>query len=140
PPARIYLGDAGSYLVGTALAMLAVAAIDAGAAAVSGAALFVGVPVADTVVAIVRRLRAHRPLLRGDRGHVYDQLVGRGWSAVRTVAVFVAAQAVLTAAGIGLANLSEVTAVVVASIAVVVVGVPVVAAFTSPRSWTRPQQ
>ena len=80
PPARVYLGDAGSYLIGTALAMLFVAASQHHAAVVSGAFLFVGVPVADTTVAIVRRLRARTPLLRGDRGHVYDQLVDRGWS------------------------------------------------------------
>jgi UDP-GlcNAc:undecaprenyl-phosphate GlcNAc-1-phosphate transferase len=140
PPARIYLGDAGSYLVGTGLAMLAVAAIDASTAAASGAALFVGVPVADTVVAIVRRIRAHRPLLRGDRGHVYDQLVDRGWPAPRTVVVCIAAQVGLTAAGVGIASLSGGAAVAVAAITVVLVGVPLLAAFTSPRSWTRPQQ
>ena len=37
-----------------------------------------GLPVADTAIAILRRLRAHRPLLQGDRSHVYDQLVDRG--------------------------------------------------------------
>ena len=40
--------------------------------------LLVALPVADTAIAIVRRLRARRPLFAGDRSHVYDQLVDRG--------------------------------------------------------------
>ena len=47
------------------------------------------------------------PLLRGDRGHVYDQLVDRGWSAPTAVVVCVAAQARFTVAGIGIAELSR---------------------------------
>ena len=83
PPARVYLGDAGSYLLGVALAMLFLSSALHPAAAISGAFLFVGVPVADAAVAIIRRLRAHTSPLRGDRGHVYDQLVDRGWSSRR---------------------------------------------------------
>jgi len=136
PPARIYLGDAGSYLLGTALAMLFVAASQRHAAVVSGALLFVGVPVADTSVAIVRRLRAGTPLLRGDRGHVYDQLVDRGWSPKLSVLACVAAQAALTGAGIGIASMSGAGAVAVAAAVVAAVGAGAILAFTSPRAWT----
>jgi UDP-GlcNAc:undecaprenyl-phosphate/decaprenyl-phosphate GlcNAc-1-phosphate transferase len=136
PPARVYLGDSGSYLLGTALAMLFVAAVQLPAAEVSAAFLFVGVPVADTAVAIVRRMRARTPLFRGDRGHVYDQLVDRGWSAKVAVSACVGAQAVFTAAGIGIANLSGAVAVGVAALAVAIVGATAIAVFTSPRAWS----
>ena len=136
PPARIYLGDSGSYLIGTALAMLFLAASQRDAAVVSGALLFVGVPVADTVVAIVRRIRAHTPLLQGDRGHVYDQLVDHGWSARLAVVACVTAQGLLTAAGIGIATLSGGVAVGLCIAIVGVVGTAAVLAFTSPRAWT----
>ena len=88
PPARIYLGDAGSYLVGTGLALLLALTFvaDDGIATPAGALLFVAVPVADTTIAIVRRRRARRPLFQGDRGHVYDQLVDMGWSSERSTA------------------------------------------------------
>jgi UDP-GlcNAc:undecaprenyl-phosphate GlcNAc-1-phosphate transferase len=132
----VYLGDAGSYLIGTALAVLFLAASQRDAPVVSGAFLFVGVPVADTAVAIVRRMRAHRPLLQGDRGHVYDQLVDRGWSSRQSVAACVAAQALLSAAGIGIAALSGSTAVLVVILAVSAVGAAAIAVFTSPHSWT----
>jgi UDP-GlcNAc:undecaprenyl-phosphate GlcNAc-1-phosphate transferase len=136
PPARVYLGDAGSYLLGTALAMLFVSAAQYPAAQVSSALLFVGVPVADTAVAIVRRMRARTPLLRGDRGHVYDQLVDRGWSPKVAVVACVGAQAVLTAVGIGVANLTGGPAVCVAALSVAVVGAVALLVFTSPRAWT----
>jgi UDP-GlcNAc:undecaprenyl-phosphate GlcNAc-1-phosphate transferase len=137
PPARVHLGDSGSYLIGTALALLFLAAAPRAAPVVSAAFLFVGVPVADSAVAIVRRLRARRPLMQGDRGHVYDQLVDRGWPATRAVAACAIAQAGLTAIGIGVANLSAGAAVTVATLTVAVVGVGALLAFTSPRAWTR---
>jgi UDP-GlcNAc:undecaprenyl-phosphate/decaprenyl-phosphate GlcNAc-1-phosphate transferase len=136
PPARVYLGDAGSYLLGTALAMLFLAAAQRHAAVVSGALLFAGVPVADTAVAIVRRMRAGTPLLRGDRGHVYDQLVDRGWSSKLAVLACVVAQAAFTGAGIGIASLSSGVAIGVAAAVVVVVGVGAIVVFTSPRAWS----
>ena len=99
PPARIYLGDGGAYLLGTALALLAVVLVndETTAASWTAAPLFVAVPVADTLVAIVRRSRSGRPLFEGDRSHLYDQLVDRGWSVPRTVLVCVAAQGLLVA-------------------------------------------
>jgi UDP-GlcNAc:undecaprenyl-phosphate GlcNAc-1-phosphate transferase len=136
PPARVHLGDSGSYLIGTALALLFLAAAPRDAPVVSAAFLFVGVPVADSAVAIVRRLRAHRPLMQGDRGHVYDQLVDRGWPATRAVAACAGAQAALTAIGIGVANLDTGAAVAVAASTVGIVGVSALLAFTSPRAWT----
>lgn len=139
PPARVYLGDAGSYLIGTALAMLFLAATQRPAAVVSGACLFLGVPVADTTIAVVRRLRAGRPLLQGDRGHVYDQLVDRGWQASIAVVACVVAQAVLTGAGIAIAQLAGGAAIAVSVATIAVVGVVAIFAFTSPRSWPSEQ-
>jgi UDP-GlcNAc:undecaprenyl-phosphate GlcNAc-1-phosphate transferase len=136
PPAKVHLGDSGSYLIGTALALLFLAAAPRDAPVVSAAFLFVGVPVADTGVAIVRRLRAHTPLMRGDRGHVYDQLVDRGWPAPTAVVACASAQAMLTAIGIAVANLSAGAAVLVAGLTVLVVGASAIVAFTSPRAWT----
>jgi UDP-GlcNAc:undecaprenyl-phosphate GlcNAc-1-phosphate transferase len=139
PPARIYLGDAGSYALGTALALLFAAAYAPGesGATSSAALLLVAVPVADTTVAIVRRLRAKRPLFHGDRGHVYDQLVDRGWAPVSATAACVGAQAVLAGAAIGAAQLSTVAAVFMVGALIAVVGIAALVAFTAPRTWVR---
>jgi UDP-GlcNAc:undecaprenyl-phosphate GlcNAc-1-phosphate transferase len=136
PPARVYLGDSGSYLIGTALAMLFLTAARRPAEVVSGACLFLALPVADTTIAIVRRWRAGRPLLAGDRGHVYDQLVDRGWRAPTAVVACVVAQAVFTGAGITIAQLTRNAAIIVTVVTVAIVGVAAILAFTSPRSWT----
>lgn len=103
PPARIYLGDAGAYFLGTTIALLP-ALTDHGSTSWStwwAVPLLVGLPVADTAIAIVRRLRARRPLLQGDRSHVYDQLVDRGASVGQSTIVGIGVQVLLT--GVGLA-------------------------------------
>ena len=137
PPARIYAGDAGSYLVGATLTLLlALTVLDADDGSVAfGAVLFVAVPVADTAVAIVRRRRAGRLLLQGDRGHVYDQLVDRGHDPRAVVFVFAGAQAVLVVAGLGLGLLDDVAAAVGLVLLTVVVGALAFRTFTAPSTW-----
>jgi UDP-GlcNAc:undecaprenyl-phosphate/decaprenyl-phosphate GlcNAc-1-phosphate transferase len=138
PPARIYLGDAGSYLVGTGLAVLLALTFvaDDGSAASAGALLFVAVPVADTTIAIVRRRRAGRPLFQGDRGHVYDQLVDMGWSAERSVLACAVTQAVFVALGLGASVMADGPAVALVATVIVVVGGLALWAFTAPSPRT----
>lgn len=97
PPAKVYLGDGGAYLLGTALAALVVMAWQTSEPlAVSLSALpLVACPVAELAFAVLRRKRSGARLSAGDRGHVYDQLVRRGWSRNRSVAAYVVAQVVL---------------------------------------------
>ncbi len=112
PPARIYLGDAGAYLVGTTLAVLPALTRD-GSSHWSiwwAVPLLVAVPVADTAIAILRRVRAHRPLLSGDRSHVYDQLVDRGMSIRQSTLVCVGVQVLAAAVGLGAARSDPVVA------------------------------
>ena len=117
PPARIYLGDGGSYLLGTALAVLLVSAWrpERELALSVGALLFVAFPVAEVLFAVVRRGRARVPLFTGDRGHLYDQLAQRGWSAAVTSLFCAGLQAALVALG-----LLAVHAEVFASVAIVI--------------------
>ncbi len=137
PPARVYLGDAGSYLVGTALALCFVGALRVDAPTAAGAVLFVAVPVADTTIAIVRRLRARRPLFQGDRGHVYDQLVDRGMTPLRATLACVAAQAALTVLGAFVGALPTAAAIAVVAGVVLVVGATALVVFTAPATWLR---
>ena len=130
-PARIYLGDGGAYLVGTALALgpaLVATSIGPGATSLGAwtlgsgpvsvwavwlaTPLIVAVPLADTAIAVLRRARAGHPIFAGDRSHVYDQLVDRGFTVNRSTATCVGLQAVLAAAGAGAALLSPVGALV----------------------------
>jgi UDP-GlcNAc:undecaprenyl-phosphate GlcNAc-1-phosphate transferase len=139
PPARIYLGDGGSYLVGTALALLLAGAWGTGepVALAAGAVLFVAVPLTNTSVAVVRRFRARRPLFQGDRGHVYDQLVDRGWAAQTVTAACIATAALLALVGVGVVALPGPAALATTAACVVLIGGTVLWAFTSPASWSR---
>jgi UDP-GlcNAc:undecaprenyl-phosphate GlcNAc-1-phosphate transferase len=121
PPARIYLGDAGAYFLGTLFALLPALTADATTSwsiwwAVP---LLVAVPVFDTAVAIVRRARAHRPLLLGDRSHVYDQLVDRGLSVGRSTLVGIGAQVVLSTLGVLAAGATAAVALGVSLVVIV---------------------
>lgn len=128
PPARMYLGDGGAYLVGTVLATLP-ALTEHGTSDWSvwlGAPLIVGLPLADTAIAILRRLLARRPLFLGDRSHVYDQLVDQGWRVETSTALCVVLQGALAALGVLAAGVALGWAVAI--LAVTLVGVFVLAA------------
>jgi UDP-GlcNAc:undecaprenyl-phosphate GlcNAc-1-phosphate transferase len=115
PPARIYLGDAGAYLVGTALALLLAAAwrphgpTEVGVAALA----LVALPALEAVIAILRRLRAGQTPFTGDRGHVYDQLVDRRWSPARASLAFAIVQLGLAAVAVGATHVSAAPAAVI---------------------------
>ena len=49
--------------------------------------LVLGVPVVDTLWAIVRRTLAGQPMWRADRGHLHHRLLARGFSPRQTVFV-----------------------------------------------------
>ena len=108
PPARIYLGDGGAYLVGTALALMTPLTAH-GSTSWSvwlAAPLLVALPILDTAIAVLRRLRAHRSLFAGDRSHVYDQLVDRGLTVGASTIVCATAQTTLSVLGVLAAGLA----------------------------------
>ncbi len=102
PPARIYLGDAGAYMVGTTIALLPALTCHADKrwSVWWAVPLLVGVPISDTAIAMIRRRRAGRSILTGDRGHIYDQLVDRGLSVGCSTLLGIGAQLVFTSAGL----------------------------------------
>jgi UDP-GlcNAc:undecaprenyl-phosphate GlcNAc-1-phosphate transferase len=136
PPARVYLGDAGSYLLGTALALLLATAWSPHRVAAIGIAgiAIVALPVIEGGVTIVRRLRARHPLFHGDRGHVYDQLVDRGWTPVQASLGFALAELALAGLGIAAHTASTGGALAIAAAAIAaLLAVLVGAGFTRPE-------
>jgi UDP-GlcNAc:undecaprenyl-phosphate GlcNAc-1-phosphate transferase len=87
-PATIFMGDAGSMLLGLyAAAMMLLFGQGANPKWVVGAVMIFGLPILDTSLALLRRVRLHRPIFAGDRSHLYDQLVDRGYSVRQTVGI-----------------------------------------------------
>lgn len=81
-PARIFLGDTGSMLLGYLLASLSVLGTYKSYTALSLLVPLValGVPVLDTALAITRRWRTRRPIFQGDTEHLHHRLLRRGLS------------------------------------------------------------
>ncbi len=79
-PAKIFLGDSGSTFAGFMLASL-------GALWVLNSEnvffafippLVLALPILDTLFAIFRRYRNHRPIFQADKGHLHHRLLNRG--------------------------------------------------------------
>lgn len=87
PPASIYLGDAGSMLVGLMLGALAMQSSFKGPATVALMAPTViwAIPILDVGMAILRRKLTGRSIYETDRGHLHHCLLRRGVSGRMTV-------------------------------------------------------
>ncbi len=103
PPARIFMGDAGSIFIGYILAaMMIMFASRHGMVKWFVGALFIfGLPIFDTGLALIRRLVNRRPIMMPDRSHLYNQMVDRlGLSVRATFGVLLLVSAFLAAAGL----------------------------------------
>ncbi len=77
PPARIFLGDAGSMLIGLVVGTLAIGGSFKGPATVALAAPLAiwALPIFDSVAAIMRRKLTGRSIYATDRGHLHHRLM-----------------------------------------------------------------
>lgn len=86
-PAKIFMGDAGSMLLGFVIAALMMLFAEKIPRWWFASIIVFGLPILDTAVALIRRLLNHRPLFVSDRGHIYDQMIDRGIPLSKTVAI-----------------------------------------------------
>ncbi len=99
PPATIFMGSAGSLLLGFGLAGSGIL----GGAKLGTAVLVLGVPILDAGWVILRRLtRGARPTIGGDREHLAMKLHDLGLSTGQTVLVLYMVSAVLGVIGLSL--------------------------------------
>lgn len=88
-PARIFLGDSGSFLLGSILAVLSIQALQEGSPW-SSAVLLVflfSVPLLDVALAIVRRLLRGHAVMTADGNHIHHRLLRRGLGHRRSVLI-----------------------------------------------------
>jgi len=81
-PARIFLGDSGSMYLGFSVATLAVMGLAKTATFISVIipVVILGIPILDTIFAIVRRYCGHRPIFQPDKEHLHHRLMQMGLS------------------------------------------------------------
>ncbi len=89
PPASIFMGDAGSMLLGLFVGTMMVMFCERGNVRwfIAAWAVF-ALPTTDTGLAVVRRTLSGKSIFAGDRSHLYDQLVDRGMSVKQVVLLF----------------------------------------------------
>jgi len=100
PPAKAYLGDTGSMLIGLVLAAIAIRSSFKQAALYSVAApvAMLAIPFIDTTAAIIRRRFTGRSIYHEDRGHMHHVMAKRGLGPVTSL-VWVALLCITTAIG-----------------------------------------
>jgi UDP-GlcNAc:undecaprenyl-phosphate GlcNAc-1-phosphate transferase len=88
-PAQIFMGDSGAMFLGYTLAAISVAGALKSAAAVTliVPVLALGVPIFDTVFAIIRRVYNSKPIAEADKGHIHHRLLALGWSQSESVLI-----------------------------------------------------
>jgi len=82
PPAKIYLGDGGAYLLGFLIGALTITSAQKGtvAAGLIAPLFALALPIADVVLAMLRRGLKGLPLFRPDRKHIHHRLVEFGFT------------------------------------------------------------
>jgi len=113
-PAKIFMGDTGALLLGYILATLSVTGLFKFYAIISFAVplLALGLPIFDTVFAIIRRLLKGQNPMQADRGHFHHRLIDMGLSQKQAVAVLYAISAVLGLAAVLITTSGEMKAIV----------------------------
>ena len=127
-PARIFLGDGGSMPVGLLVACMIMAVPDG---ALDWALLFAtaplaGLPILDTTLVVVSRLRRGAPVLSGGRDHLTHRILAVVGSERRVAVILAAAQAALCGISIALFQLDQ-GAVLAATAAYLVAGAALIA-------------
>jgi len=94
-PASVFMGDAGSQLLGFAVGVLSLCATQIGESAVSAATpiLLLALPILDTLSVMVQRISEGRSPFDADKNHIHHKLLKLGFDHHEAVMVIYAIQA-----------------------------------------------
>ena len=124
-PAKIFMGDAGSMLLGFMVAALMILFAEGIPRWWLASIVVFGLPILDTAVALARRLLNRRPLFVSDRGHIYDQMIDRGIPLKKTVAICYGLAGIYAIIGLAMSQIRTRYAAVVYVVVFVVSGLVV---------------
>lgn len=108
-PATIFMGDTGSMFLGF---VLAAASVTTSAKSSTAVALLVpvvtlGLPITDTLLAVLRRALRGRPVFSADHEHIHHMMLSKGFSQRRTVLLLYGVCLVLATMAFALTYASE---------------------------------
>jgi UDP-GlcNAc:undecaprenyl-phosphate GlcNAc-1-phosphate transferase len=104
PPAKIFLGDGGAYLIGFFIASVALLTSNKGSilAALLVMMVALGVPILDTLFAILRRAVRGVPIFKADAEHIHHRLIVLGYTKGQALMMMYAVCVVLSLVGISI--------------------------------------
>lgn len=104
PPAKIFLGDGGAYLIGFFVASVSLMSSHKGSIVASLLVILValGIPILDTAFAITRRVIRGMPIFRADAEHIHHRLITLGYSKGQALAALYAACLALSLGGLSI--------------------------------------
>jgi UDP-GlcNAc:undecaprenyl-phosphate GlcNAc-1-phosphate transferase len=96
-PASIFMGDTGSMFIGYVLAVGSIQTSQKSSTAVAILVPIVafGLPIADTLLAMIRRAVRHRPMFSADRAHIHHKLMDLGLTQKQAVLILYGASILL---------------------------------------------
>ena len=88
-PAEIFMGDTGATFLGYVLTVTSIMGVFKGYAvlALVVCLLSIGLPIFDTLCAMLRRAATHKPIMQADRGHLHHKLIDRGYTQKQAVLI-----------------------------------------------------
>jgi len=116
-PASVFMGDAGSQLLGFAVGVLSLRATQSGTSALSAAipVLLLALPILDTLSVMAQRVSEGRSPFSPDKNHIHHKLLALGFDHHEAVMVIYAIQADLFLLAYWLRYESDVTILAVVS-------------------------
>lgn len=138
-PAKTFMGDGGSNLLGFVLACLAIMGTAKSATLIS---LFIpivilGIPIFDTFFAIIRRINNKAPIFLPDKAHLHHRLMALGMSHRRSVVIIYGISAFFSTVAVVLTFVASPNATLIIALillAIVVLGADKIGMFTGEKT------
>lgn len=103
-PAKIFMGDAGSMLLGYLMSSVSLIGIAPSKSAMLFSTivpvLILALPIFDTAFAIIRRVANHKPIMQADKGHIHHRIMAMGFGQRRTALALYSISAIMGVSGI----------------------------------------
>lgn len=96
-PAKIFMGDSGSLYLGYMIAVISILGNTKGATLIATIVpvLVLGLPIFDTLFAIIRRWVSGYPIMEADKGHLHHRIMSTGIGQRRTVLIMYCISAIM---------------------------------------------
>lgn len=122
-PAKIFMGDTGSMLLGYTMAVAAVLGLVKTAATIALVVplIALGLPILDTIFAIIRRKMSGVPIFQPDKGHLHHRLLALGMSQKQAVLIMYFVSVILGIVALFVANVSYQTGIVTVLVVLAVI-------------------